>query len=86
MLYFCFNVFGKFNIYQFQTKLQKDEKNKALIIFCRRDGTMVRLLTSVVIVLVISHTPRTFINLYESYNIGKIGLKYLFSYNFHHKI
>ena len=33
MFYFCFNVFGKFNIYQFQTKLQKDEKKKALIIF-----------------------------------------------------
>merc|ERR1712223_1247700 len=39
----------------------------------RRDGTMVRLLTSVVIVLVISHTPRTFINLYESYNIVMFG-------------
>ena len=34
---------------------------------------MVRLLTSVVIVLLISHAPRTSLNLYESYNIGTIG-------------
>ena len=34
---------------------------------------MARLLTSIVIVLVICHTPRTLINLYDSYNIGKMG-------------
>ena len=32
---------------------------------------MVTVLTSVVLVLIICHTPRTVINLYESYNIGK---------------
>ena len=37
----------------------------------RRDKTMVAMLTAVVLMLVVCHAPRTVINLYESYNIGK---------------
>eukprot|EP00092_Neocalanus_flemingeri_P024640 GFUD01026725.1.p1 GENE.GFUD01026725.1~~GFUD01026725.1.p1 ORF type:complete len:407 (+),score=101.90 GFUD01026725.1:197-1417(+) len=35
----------------------------------RRDGAMTALLSGIVLVLVICHTPKTFINLYESYQV-----------------
>ena len=35
----------------------------------RRDKTMTALLTGIVLVLIICHTPKTIINLYESYQV-----------------
>ena len=48
----------------------------------RRDTAMVALLTGVVVVLVICHTPKTIINLYECYHIlhyGKVAVEPLWS-------
>ena len=41
--------------------------------YYRRDGAMVALLTGVVVVLVVCHTPKTFINLFESYHMLRYG-------------
>ena len=35
----------------------------------RRDKTMTALLTGIVLVLIICHTPKTIINVYESYQV-----------------
>ena len=41
------------------------------IIFCfRRDGAMTALLSGVVLVLILCHTPKTIINVYESYQVN----------------
>ena len=37
--------------------------------YFRRDKTMIGLLTGVVLVLIICHTPKTIINVYESYQV-----------------
>jgi len=39
----------------------------------RRDSAMTALLSGVVLVLVVCHTPKTFINLYESYQMVQFG-------------
>jgi len=39
----------------------------------RRDSAMTALLSGVVVVLVVCHTPKTFINLYESYQMVQYG-------------
>ena len=49
------------------------------IFLFRRDKTMVAVLTAVVLMLVVCHAPRTVINLYESYNIGKLSNLNLFA-------
>ena len=38
----------------------------------RRDGAMTALLSGVVLVLVLCHTPKTIVNTYESYQVREI--------------
>ncbi len=40
-----------------------------IIFFLRRDGAMTALLSGVVLVLVLCHTPKTIVNTYESYQV-----------------
>ncbi len=41
------------------------------MIDCRRDGAMTALLSGVVLVLVLCHTPKTIVNSYESYQVRR---------------
>ena len=41
----------------------------AMLHFFRRDGAMSALLTGIVVVLVICHSPKTVINMLESYQV-----------------
>ena len=43
--------------------------NDAILIKLRRDGAMTALLSGVVVVLILCHTPKTIINMYESYQV-----------------
>ena len=36
----------------------------------RQDQAMIALLSGVVVVLIVCHTPKTVINIYESYQVG----------------
>ena len=39
------------------------------LLTCRQDQTMIALLSGVVVVLIVCHTPKAVINIYESYQV-----------------
>jgi hypothetical protein len=41
-----------------------------IVLFARRDGAMTALLSGVVLVLILCHTPKTIVNTYESYQVN----------------
>ena len=49
-------------------KIQNEHRSQ-MACQARRDKTMTALLTGVVLVLIICHTPKTIINVYESYQV-----------------
>ena len=49
--------------------MNSQNMNIVSILFLRRDQTMTALLSGVVVVLVVCHTPKTVINIYECYQV-----------------
>ena len=44
--------------------------SQAILLINRRDETMIALLSGVVVVLIVCHTPKAVINIYESYQVS----------------